>query len=225
MGKGTSIVLIVLALVVLGGCTAGAGGAYYMFIALPNEELIDHVTPLNGQYMVDQNTLSAGMLIVEDKLRVYNLVAGDVKEFVLDAVKGRYDIPSEDGKPSGTIDQAAFVQEFKVIVENYPDTSWSMEMALDIFDSVQAMRTEFKNDQKKLIDMLRVYDAWRKERPRRFFLQLIGSPPDDLEARTVGDKVYYGAEALEKMKQLVLFREAREAFEKGEVEPLKVPER
>jgi hypothetical protein len=94
-----------------------------------------------------------------------------------------------------------------------------------IQDYIASQREGYRNQQSKLLDMLRAYDTWRT---KGFIQQLIvnnllGFPTDNLVAR-IGDQQYVGPVAREKMFQIILNPSAIEAYEDGVMEPLTVPE-
>ncbi len=210
------IALISLAVVLILIVGVVAGLAYYIFISLPNQEL-GYVTSLNAQYVMNQNDLSEFISGYDEQFGVYNTALGGLEDFVVDAVKGRYDVRDAVGNPTGTIDGGLFIS---VIVEAYPDTTGITDLAQRLMDYIAAQRAEFKNNQDKLLDMLRVYDAWRQERPRCYFLNMAGGNPSDRLVARIGGQTYTGQEALDKMWTIVLASDAKEAFETGTMEPL-----
>lgn len=211
---GALVAALLLVVVVI------VGLAYYAFISLPNQEL-GYVTPLNAQYMMNQNDLSEYISGYYEQFGVYNATLDGLEDFVVDAVKGRYDICDEAGNPTGTVDAELFIN---AIVEAYPDTSGITDLAGRLMDYIAAQRAEFKNNQDKLLDMLRAYDNWRLQRPRCYFLQLVGGNPSNQLVARIGEQKYTGQDALDAMWRIVLTSEAVEAYETGIMGPLTPPE-
>jgi len=210
------IALISLAVVLILIVGVVAGLAYYIFISLPNQEL-GYVTSLNAQYVMNQNDLSEFISGYDEQFGAYASALKGLDTFMVDAVKGRYDVRDAAGNPTGDLDAGLFIN---VIVEAYPDTTGITDLAQRLMDYIAAQRAEFKNNQDKLLDMLRVYDAWRQERPRCYFLNMAGGNPSDRLVARIGGQTYTGQEALDKMWTIVLASDAKEAFETGTMEPL-----
>lgn len=148
-----------------------------------------------------------------DKLAIAREKRDAINKILVDAVSGRYD---KQGQP-GTVDQQAI---FSAIVEKYPDLK-----GLDIFDQlitdIQAGREAFAKDQETMADMVRSYNSWRTTGSflHPTFVDWAGFPSDVLEAR-VGDKLYKGQEALDKMSTVIMGQGTGEIFDTGNDKPL-----
>ncbi len=148
-----------------------------------------------------------------DKLAIAREKRDAINKILVDAVSGRYDKQGQ----SGTVDQQAV---FSAIVEKYPDLK-----GLDIFDQlitdIQAGREAFAKDQETMADMVRSYNSWRTTGSflHPTFVDWAGFPSDVLEAR-VGDKLYKGQDALDKMSTVIMGQGTGEIFDTGNDKPL-----
>lgn len=150
---------------------------------------------------------------VYDQLSIANAKRDAMDKILVDAVTGRYD--KKGG--SGAVDHQAV---FSAIVEAYPDLK-----GLDIYDKIivqiQAGREAFAKDQEQLQDMIRSYNQWRTTGSllHPTFVDWAGFPSNSLEAR-IGQKVYRGTEALDKMSQVIVGSDTHEIFDSGTDKPL-----
>ncbi|MBC7997256.1 MAG: hypothetical protein IAF58_04910 [Leptolyngbya sp.] len=148
-----------------------------------------------------------------DKLTIAREKRDAINKILVDAVSGRYDKAGQ----AGTVDQAAV---FSAIVEKYPDLK-----GLDIFDTllrdIQAGREAFAKDQEQMADMVRSYNSWRTTGSflHPTFVNWAGFPSDVLEV-TVGDKVYRGQNALDKMSKVIVGQDTNEIFDTGNDKPV-----
>lgn len=165
---------------------------------------------LSAQYLSNQNYLSEFISGFYEQIGVANLKSDKMDKILTDAVKGRY---GEDGFKSN----GAF---FSAIREAYPDIS-ALNVYDKIIDYVQSRRAGYRDIQDKLLDQLRAYDTWRKTGYIQSFLvkSIIGAPNEDLKA-VVGDKIFKGQDALDKMYQIVLTDKAVNAYTTGRMAPL-----
>jgi hypothetical protein len=132
-------------------------------------------------------------------------------KILVDAIGGRYDKPGSPQIDSGKL--------FSAIQEAYPDLK-----GLDIYDKiltfVQQGREKFAQDQQKLQRQIQAYNQWRTTGS---FLHPVFAgwlfPSDSLEAR-IGDKVYRGQEALDKMSSVIVGADTGEIFDSGVDKPL-----
>lgn len=213
--KGALItLLVVVGVLTLGGCAVAS-----MTLGVYNDG-VRLERALNAQYLSNQNDLSAFIAGYREQWGVIDATTTQLLQpFVVDAVKGRYDDKDAAGMPTGTINASLFI---KAIAEAYPDTKGVTDMSGKLVIWIQARRQGFQSSQDKLLDMLRRYDTWRSEQPRGFFLNMMGFPSSNLEAR-VGGEVYQGARAREQMYRIVLTSDATKAFQSGTMEPLTIP--
>lgn len=211
--KGSVSVGLIVTLAVLGALLVG-GFSLYGYLNGLRTKSVQHETGLNAQYLSNQNYLSAFLSGFYEMLGVANLKSDKLDQILTDAVKGRY----EDS--GGFSANGAF---FAAVVEAYPDLA-----GLDIYDRivnyVSSQREGYRNIQDKLLDQLRSYDAWREDGfvQSRVIANVLGVPSQRLEAR-IGMNVVRGAEARDKMYQIVLASAAKKAYETGTMEPLEVP--
>ncbi len=216
MSKTLIVLIVVAAVIGVLGCTIAS-----VFVGVYNDGVRQERT-LNAQYLSNQNDLSAFINGYYEQWGVQDATVRDqLQPFVLDAVKGRYDNTDAAGNPTGTINAQIFI---KAIAEAYPDTKGITDMAQKLIVWIQGRRQAFQNNQDKLLDMLRRYDTWLSEMPRAFFLNLMGFPSGNLEAR-LGGNVYRGDQAREQMYKIVLSGDATKAFQTGTQGPLVPPTR
>lgn len=171
---------------------------------------------MNAHWKNTQTRYGQFRMGMADKMAIAREKRDAINKILVDAVSGRYD---KQGQP-GTVDQQAV---FSAIVEKYPDLK-----GLDIFDQliidIQAGREAFAKDQETMADMVRSYNSWRTTGSflHPTFVEWAGFPSDILEAR-VGDKVYYGQEALDKMSTVIMGQGTSEIFDTGTDKPLVQP--
>jgi hypothetical protein len=174
---------------------------------------IDKATALSAQYRDNQNYLSSYIAGFYEQTGVAKVKADKLNSILLEAVKGRYDGKMAPGT-GGTM--------FSAISEAYPDLS-GLNIYDKIVDYVAAGRVGYRNKQSKLLDMLRDWEAWSDKGALHPILVDAFVPMDKFVAR-VGDKVYRGEEAIEKMNQIVLTQQATDAYESGEDKILTIPD-
>ena len=167
---------------------------------------------LTAQYLDKQNYLSAYVSGFYEQIGVANLKSEKLDQILSDAVKGRYD---EGGFSVGS-------SFFTGIVEAYPNL-----VGLDIYDKivdyVSAGREGYRGKQSKLLDMLREYDTWRESGlVHSRIVGKLGFPSERLEAR-VGNEVWRGKDARDRMFLIVTTSGTRKAYETGTMEPLEIP--
>jgi len=217
-----AIIIAVVALIglgLLGGCGGGvvyAGSTY--------NTRVTHENGLGTQYVMNQNDLGQYVLGLQEQFGAYGMFSDDAETFMVNTVKGRYDIKGPDGKPTGEIDEVYFKNELNVLVEAYPELSWMSEMATDILDYIRAERAEFKNNQDKLLVMLNAYDNWRQKFPAVVVLALMGGTPSDKLVARVGETAFTGQSAYNQMWKIILPSGMDETFLSGEMAPV-VPDR
>lgn len=170
---------------------------------------------LEAQYKAGQNELSTLTLSVKESLGVADKGANKLDEVLTNAVAGRYDGAMEPGD-SGSL--------YSAITEAYPDLTATSESYAKVQDVIVSGRAEFRNQQNKLSNMISNYESWMDSGLiHSQIVKMAGFPSDSLEAR-VGNDVYKGEAALDKMKQQVLAQEAVDSYDTGIVEPLIEPE-
>lgn len=174
---------------------------------------IDKATALSAQYRDNQNYLSSYIAGFYEQTGVAKVKADKLNDILVEAVKGRYD---------GKMDPGTGGSLFSAITEAYPDLS-GLDVYDKIVDYVAGGRVGYRNKQSKLLDMIRDWESWSDKGFVHPMLVNSFVPMDKFEAR-VGDKVYRGEEAIEKMKQIVLVGQATEAYESGEDQILTVPD-
>lgn len=173
---------------------------------------VAYETQLTAQYLANQAYLSAYVGGFYEQVGVANLKSDKMDKILLDAVKGRYD-------KEGFSSKGAF---FSALREAYPDIS-GLNVYDKIIDYIQSKREGYRANQEKLLDMLRSCDNWRQSDIISSFIikNILGIPSDRLEAR-IGDKVYKGQAARDKMYQIVLTEGIDKIYETGKMKALSV---
>ncbi len=167
---------------------------------------------LTAQYLDNQNYLSAYVSGFYEQVGVANLKSEKLDQILSDAVKGRYD---EGGFSVGS-------SFFTGIMEAYPNLA-GLNIYDKIVDYVAAGREGYRGKQSKLLDMLREYDTWRESGLlHSWVVGKLGFPSQRLEAR-VGQEVWRGKDARDRMYLIVLTSNTRKAYETGTMEPLEIP--
>lgn len=190
-------------------------GAIYGYVNNLRNNGLDWETQLSAQYLDNQNYLSTYISGFYEQVGIAQ-AQGDVLDQILaDAVKGRYD---EGGF---AVDSPMFA----AIVEAYPEAGVAELMANwgKIQDYISSGRESYRNQQSKLLDMLRGYDLWRTTGfIKSTVIRALGFPGEMLQAK-IGDMVLTGENARQKMYQIVLTSQALEAYQSGQMDPLTVP--
>lgn len=198
------ITLVVLAVLLVSGLF------FYNYYNTLRDERIDHEVGLNAQYPDNQNLLSEFVSGFYEQIGISNLKSEKIDKILKDALTGKF---GDQGFKSN----GSFISAFQ---EAGIDLT-GLNIYDKIIDYVQAKRPEFKNAQTNLLARINAYNAWRTRGAIRSLIikYIVKAPSQQLEAR-VGDKTYNGAEALEKMKQIVLTQKAVDAYDKGVMAPL-----
>lgn len=172
-------------------------------------------TQLNAQYKSNQNELSAFISGFYETMGIAETKSEVLDKVLTNAVTGRYDENSSASPANG--------QVFSAIVEAYPDINGSLAAYDKVIDYVTAGREAYKQDQDRLLDMLRVYDSWRESGLiESKIVSMSGFPSSRLKANT-GASTLEGAAALERMYAIVLTQDAVDAYETGMMDPLLTP--
>lgn len=162
---------------------------------------------LSAQYSVAQNELSTLIGSVKDSLGVANMKADKMDQILTDAITGRY-----DGKGTASVSDAQLV--INAIHEAYPDMT-PLNTYDQVITTITSGRQAFKDQQNKLLDMLRDFETFRKSGLiNRQVVKIAGIPDDTLRA-AIGKDVVFGTAALERMYSIVLAEGTVEAYETG----------
>jgi len=193
-------------------------GSVYGYINGVRNDGLDWETRLTAQYLDNQNYLSTYISGFYEQVGVAQAQSDVLDQILTDAVKGRY-----DGEGGGfAIDSPMFA----AIVEAYPEAGVAELMVNwgKIQDYISAGREGYRNQQSKLLDMLRVYDLWRTEGlVKSSIVRMLGFPSEMRRAQ-IGEMVFTGEYARQKMYQIMLTTQALEADESGTMDPLTVPD-
>lgn len=180
-------------------------------------EGVRYETRLSAQYLDNQNYLSTYISGFYEQTGIAEAQTTALNTVLSDAVKGRYESTSAGG--GGYTVNSPF---FNAIVEAYPENS-TQELIRNwgkIQDYISSGRESYRNQQSKLLDQLRTYDTWRNSGvAKRFIISIIGMPSENLKAR-VGENLWEGDAALDKMYQIVLTSNTLDAYNDGVLEPL-----
>lgn len=181
-------------------------------------EVVTMERQLNAQYLSNQNYLSSYIAWFYEQSSVLSSQSDQLDKILTDAVKWRY----ED---SGWFSSKGAL--FSAISEAYPEASTTalLQNWSKIQDYITSQREGYKNVQDKLLDMLRSYDTYRTaDIYRSFALSFMSFPSNNLEAR-IGAQVLKWDAAREQMYLIVLTKDAKKAYESGEMAPLQVPKK
>jgi hypothetical protein len=166
---------------------------------------------LTAQYKATQVNYGQFRTSFYDQIGVAREKRDAMDKILVDAISGRYD---KAGSPQ--IDQGKL---FSAIQEAYPDLK-----GLDIYDKiltfVQQGRAQFAQDQNHLQKMVQDYNEWRTT--GSFLHPMFAGwlfPSNSLEVR-IGDKVYRGQEALDKMSTVIVGSDTGAIFDSGVDKPL-----
>lgn len=164
---------------------------------------------LNAQFMVNQNTLSDCIVKIRETAGVASAKADKLDEILTEAVKGRY--------IDGSSAEVGRGQLFSAIQEAYPDLQPVGNLYDRVYDTIIGCRTDYKGSQDKLVSMLNSYDTWRTG---SWTVRNFGGeyPSENLVARINRKASLKGKDAYEKMSQLVVVKDASEAYNSGEIE-------
>lgn len=204
---------------IIGACVAAAMMlcvfSYYGYLNSLRSEKIAYETQLNAQYLSNQNYLSAYISGFYEQVGVVNLKSEKMDSILTDAVKGRYDQQGGFAPNKNAL--------FSAIHEAYPDVS-GLNIYDKIVDYIASHREGYRAIQDKLLDILREYDFWRQDGFVQSWVveNVLGVPSDTLEAR-IGTDIAKGKAARDRMYQIVLAQQSRDAYKTGTMEPLKVP--
>lgn len=213
--KGTVPVLLIIAVVVLGGLFFG-GVSFYSYANRVRNELVRQETGLNAQYQDNQNELGNYEVAFYEQTGLANLKSEKMNKIISDAVKGRYE--GKDGQPLERGQGGAF---FSAMVEAYPDLRGQLDVYDKIISFVAAGREAFKAKQSKQLDMIRAYENYRQTGwVRNWFIERIGYPA--LRAQ-IGQRVVRGADALAQMELIVTTEATNQSYESGKMKPLQAP--
>lgn len=147
-----------------------------------------------------------------DQLGIAREKSGAMDKILTDAISGRYNKPGSPEVDSGKM--------FSAVSEAYPDLK-----GLDIFDKiadfVKTGREKFAQRQEKLANSVKDYQVWRTTGSflHPIFASWIGFPSKNIEIK-IGDKMYRGQEALDKMGTVIISAESNQIFDSGVDTPL-----
>lgn len=202
--KGIAMIVGVVVLVI-------AALSIFGFYNGVRNEGIQQENTLEQQYQTNQNELSKITLTVKETIGIADKGNTQIDEIIKNAVQGRYD---------GAMDAGTGGAMFSAIQEAYPDLTANTALWAKVQDAIIAGRQSFANHQRVLSDRVSAYETWMEQGAvKSVMVDMIGFPSDNLEA-WVGDDVYYGRAALERIKKPIVAKEATTAFETGEIAPL-----
>ena len=187
-------------------------GLYGKFNGI-NKDGVKRETALSAQYQDNQNELSKFQSGFYEMLGVADAKSAKMDQILSDAVKGRYDKGSTAAPTGG--------QLISAMVEAYPDLK-GLDVYDKILDYVSAGRESYKQQQSKLLDMIREYDTWRRSGLiHKQLVNMSGFPSEDLRAQ-IGTKAVTGQLALEQMRLIVTTSSTQQAYTTGTMEPMTV---
>lgn len=171
---------------------------------------------LSAKYSSMQASYGQFRLGVTDQLGIAREKRDAMDKILTGAIEGRYNKPGSPDVDGGKI--------FSMIKEAYPELN-----GLDIYDKLMVYiaqgREKFTQEQSQMQSMIQDYNTWRTT--GSFLHPTFAGwlfPSKNLKAR-VGDKVYTGEEALEKMSRVIVNSETTEIFDTGNDKPTVTPEK
>lgn len=166
---------------------------------------------LTAQYLDNQNELSKFISGFHEQFGIAEAKAEKLDVILEDAMKGRYS--------EGSTAQPVGGQFISAVVEAYPDLS-GLDSYDRVMDYVAGGRESYKQQQTKLLDMIREYDTWRRSGLiHQRLVSMAGHPGDGLRAQ-IGAFVVTGDEALDQMRLIVTTSGTQQAYTTGTMEPL-----
>ncbi|MBC7999065.1 MAG: hypothetical protein IAF58_14040 [Leptolyngbya sp.] len=172
---------------------------------------------VTAKYKAMQSSYGQDRLAFTDQIGIAREKRDALDKILTDAVSGRYNKP---GSPQ--VDNGKF---FSAITEAYPDLK-GLDIYDKILDFVGKMRNKFAQDQAQISELIKDYNTWRQTGSflHPTFVKWAGFPSDALEL-VVGDKVYRGQEALDKMARPIVGNDTNVIFDSGEDQPALTPEK
>ena len=197
------IALAVVGLVVF--FLAAFAGTLYGQVNAVQKDGTSREAALNAQYKANQNELSTYVVKIKETLGVADRKTDKLDMVLSDAVKGRY-----EGEATPNVETSALT--IAAITEAYPDLS-GLESYDKVIDQISAGRDAYKNKQDKLLDMLSQYQTFQNSGLiKQHIVSTLGFPSNNLRADDAR-----GQAALDQMFNIVLAKQARDAYETGEM--------
>ena len=172
---------------------------------------------MTAKYKAVQASYGQDRLAFTDQLGIAREKRDAMDSIITDAVSGRY---NKSGSPQ--VDNGKL---FSAIREAYPDLA-GLNIYDKVLDFVTKMRNKFAQDQAQVATLVQNYNEWRTTGSllHPTFVKWAGFPSESLELR-IGDKVYRGQEALDKMSRPIVGGDTNEIFDSGEDKPAITPEK
>ncbi len=157
------------------------------------------------------NVLSGCIIETKEAAGIAEAQTGAINKVISEAVRGRYEEPST-AQPGGGKNSL-----FSAMVEAYPNTDQLSKTFQDVLTVVTGCRTKFQHTQAELQKHVTMFNEWREG---SFLNRKLGAEnyPTDKLVIEVGKKKVSGQAALDKMRQLVVIKEANTGRETGEIE-------
>jgi hypothetical protein len=185
-----------------------------LFVMFNNaqKDMVKREAALSAQYLDNQNELSTYVSTIKESLGIADRNTQALDQVLADAVKGRYD-GDTSAKPGGGA-------LFSAITEAYPDLSSVSVPYQKVQDAVFSGREAYKNQQTRLLDMLREYDTWRNSGLiHKHVVSMVGAPSQNLKAQ-IGTQINRGQDAEDQMYLIVTAGDAQKAYQTGTMDPL-----
>ena len=198
-----------IALLAVGGVIVLVSGLLYMQAEGLKSDRNDKEAALSSAYLNDQNYLSDCIVKTNAAVQVAAANTDAVNRVLTDAISGRY---GDSFRPARPGESGALISAFK---EVYPDKS--IEQVTSLYNKaitvIAGCRTDFRDKQSQLLDMLRDYRSFRGQYWAR---QLITVPSNNLVAQN-GKDIVRGQAAEDKMAMLVRTSSTDQAFNTGTI--------
>jgi hypothetical protein len=208
--KKIGVLKIALALLGVVAVVAVIASIWAIFknISVDNE-MIRQENSLNTQYPTNQVMLADCLVRIKQSAQFATAETDKLDEVLSNAVKGRYSA----GGNAPQVDNGKF---FSAITESYPNLQGLHDAFNRAFNTMNGCRRDYAGAQTLLLDRLRTYDDYRLTWPNSMFAN---DPSDSKVLRAaIGGDVKTGQAALDRMRDVVTSKDAKKAYESGELD-------
>lgn len=188
------------------------GFSLYAYVASIRNQALAWETDLNKVVRIEVSERATYETSIYEQAGLAEIKSEKMNSIIRGAIEGRYgDNPGNPGQGKALL---------QAVRESYPDTK-GLEIYDRILPAISAGREGIRNKQNLRIEKAQAYDYWRKEGIFRAWVLSGIYPSRDLQFK-VGDKMYYAAEALEKMTEPISTADVNKSFESGLESPLQL---
>lgn len=205
--RGTISVLLVISLVLIG--LGFVGISFYGYAVSIRNQALAWETDLNKVYRSYENEMTTYINTVLEQTGLADTATEKTTEYVRAYLEGRGGNSPNEGNLL-----------FKAVAEAVPNTE-VFKIYEKILPTISAGREGLRNKQNQVIDMAQGFNNWRKQGIFRAWVLSGIFPSRDLQVK-VGDRMFYGAEALDHLSEPIINAATDEAFRTHRAEPLKL---